>query len=223
MSLVPQPKSQFLTKVTKADLARSQEEMPLVDKLFRRKFAVFVPAAYLYSEEDFARGVAVTGDKDRDRRAAQEPEQVFIPIAPDDDHPGPNILEFFEQDIPCNFRYEKDVVTVYNILMEHFRVMAAEINQNPLMSKEKRERIMTDLTRFDALASKLHGSTHELLPKHLGGNTLEHKLRMLLKPKMGSEGTLTPTEPENTVPEYQPFSTGISRQILKGGGKNKWR
>ena len=216
MSLVPQPQSRFLAKVTKQDMAERLEKMPVADKLFRRKFAVLVPAAYLYSDEDFARGVPVTDDKDRDRKAANELERTFMAIAPDDSNPGPNILEFFENDIPCSFCEPNDVMAVYKILMEHFKEMARYLNEEPLMGKEKRERILGDLSRFDALASKLHPTAHTLFPKHLGTDSVEFRLRQVLKPRMGTLGIDAALPKEQEVPEYQGYTTGISRQLLKG-------
>jgi len=215
-SILSQPKSSFNRRLTKKDVEKAADELPLADKLFRRKFAVYVPAAYLYNDADFAKGVIVTGDKERDTRSAHELELAYLPIAPDDKNPGPNILEFFETEIPCSFRYEAEVTKVYEILMQHFREMAQYINNEPLMNPTKRERIIADLTRFDALAAKLHPQAHSLLPKHLGMSSVESKLKMFLRPVLATKEVKEEEAAAPAVPEYSSFQVGISPSILKG-------
>jgi hypothetical protein len=222
MTLRNIPKSRFAQKLTKKDMQRLADEAPLADKLFRHKYQVYIPAAYLYNDEDFARGVIVSGDKQRDIQAANEIEIAYLPIAPDDNAPGLNILELFEEQVPCTFRYESEVTKVYNILMDHFKKMAEYIQDNPLMNPTKRERIIEDLRRFDALAAKLHPQAHSLLPRHLNANSVEHRLQMLLRPVIPNQDTRETEAPqEAAVPEYKSFEVGISPSILKGS--KRWR
>lgn len=213
------PKSRYARNFTKKEMEKIAEEAPLSEKLFRHKFQVYIPAAYLYSEEDFALGVIVSGDKERDTQAANEIVTAYLPIAPDDDAPGPNILEFFEQEVPCTFRYETDVTKVYNILMEHFKKMAMYMGENPLMNPQKRERIIADLTRFDVLAAKLHPSAHTLLPQHLKANSVEARIMALLRPVVPSHDARAEKANQNEptpIPEYKSFEVGLSPSLLKG-------
>lgn len=215
------PKSRFNRKLTKADMKKQLDDMPTHDKLFKRKFRCVVPAAYLYDDEDFARGVAVTGDKRRDKQAANEPENVFLPIAADDDKPCPNILEFFEQEIPIELFYAADMLAVYDILQEHFKKMAFHLGDNPLMNRDKRARIIKDLQRFDLLAAKMHPVAHSMLPKHLAPNSVENRLRMLFNPVLQANKQLLANPngeklDENNVPAYTSVNERLPPSILKG-------
>lgn len=224
MTLRNLPKSRYARNLTKREMEKMAEEAPLSEKLFRHKFQVHIPAAYMYSDEDFARGVIVSGDKERDTQAANEIVLAYLPIAPDDDNPGLNILELFEQEVPCTFRYETDVTKVYNILMEHFKKMAQVIGENPLMNPDKRERIIADLGRFDVLAAKLHPSAHTLLPQHLKGSSVESRIMAILRPTVLSQDAKAEKAKKDEpapIPEYQSFEVGLSPSLLKG--TKRWR
>lgn len=215
------PKTRFNQKMSKADLKKQLDEMSTRDKLFKRKFRAVVPAAYMYDDEDFARGVSVTGDKTRDKQAANELENVFLPIAADDDSPCPNILDFFEREVPIELYYPSDMVAIYDILQEHFKKMAFYIGDNPLMNREKRHRIVQDLQRFDVLAAKIHPVAHSLLPKHLSASNIENKLRMLFNPAMQARQELLVSPDgshvdENNVPTYTSVNDRLSPTVLKG-------
>ena len=219
MTLRNLPKSRYARNLTKKEMEKMADEAPLSEKLFRHKFQVHIPAAYLYNEEDFARGVIVSGDKERDTQAANEIAIAYLSIAPDDDNPGLNILELFEQEVPCTFRYETDVTKVYNILMEHFKKMAEVIGENPLMNPEKRERIIADLTRFDVLAAKLHPSAHNLLPQHLKRSSVESRIMSILRPAVLTQEARAEEAARNEpapIPEYKSFEVGLSPSLLKG-------
>lgn len=224
MTLRNLPKSRYARNLTKKEMEKIADEAPLSEKLFRHKYQVHIPAAYLYNEEDFARGVIVSGDKELDAQAANEIVVAYLPIAPDDDQPGLNILELFEQEVPCTFRYESDVTKVYNILMEHFKKMAQVIGENPLMNPDKRERIIADLTRFDVLAAKLHPSAHTLLPQHLKRTSVESRILAILRPTVLSQEARSEEAAKNEpapIPEYQSFEVGLSPSLLKGN--KRWR
>ena len=224
MTLRNLPKSRFARNLTKREMAKIAEDAPLAEKLFHHKFQLYVPAAYMYTEEDFARGVIVSGDKQRDAQSANEIAVAYLPIAPDDDNPGQlSILKLFEEEIPCTFRYEAEVTKVYNILMEHFQKMAEYIGANPLMNPEKRARIIEDLRRFDVLAAKLHPNAHVLMPQHLKADSLENRLRMFLRPTLATQETKE-AEAESAaapIPEYKSFEVGLSPSLLKGN--KRWQ
>lgn len=223
MTLRKLPKSRFAQNLTKKDMAKIAEQAPLAEKLFRHKFQVYVPAAYLYTDEDFARGVIVSGDKQRDAQSANEIAVAYLPIAPDDGAPGLNILELFEQEIPCTFRYEAEVTKVYDILMEHFKKMAEYIGSNPLMNPDKRSRVIEDLRRFDVLAAKLHPNAHTLMPQHLRVDSIEHRLKMFLRPTVANQETKEAEAAAATapIPEYKSFEVGLSPSLLKGN--KRWQ
>lgn len=215
-------KSRYSRNITKQQMAAELDAKPTAFQLFKRTFSVVVPAAHMYTDADFEKGVVVTGDKDADAKSAHERIVAYLPIAPDETQPAHNILEFFEQDIPCEFRYEKDVNTVYDIIMRHFKDMGLYLNENPLMNPTKRERIIEDLRRFDVLAAKLHPQAHTILPRHLKSDSIENRLRLLLRPAIVSqdvrEAEQTATE---KLPDYKSFEVGLSASILKGN--KRWQ
>lgn len=208
----------FNRKMTPAERERTRAAAAANEsagyKLFHRKFKVTIPAAYLYTEEDFARGVVITGDRKSDMQSAHELVAVFMPIVCDDTRWQPNILEFFEQQIP-NFMLTtpEDTKEVYDIIQQHFKDKAQELREVVNISRERKERVMRDLERLNALSSFLHEPVHTALPKHLHHDSLDNQLRRVLDPRLQTgpspEEKQAAAEAAAAIPQYEGYESKL--------------
>lgn len=203
-------------------LKKQIDDMSPVDRIFQLKFKVSMPAAYLYTEEDFARGVNVTGDRERDARAAQEIETLFIPIvANDKPSPLPSILLYHKQNVPdFNLVHSEDVARVYQIIVDYLEFQSKNLNENLNLTEARRIELYNDLEDLNKLAAFIHPNAHaSAIPKHLNPDSLTSRLR--LRPKVGIGATqrgyaTAPTLPEShPTPEYKGLDTMLGSQILE--------
>lgn len=203
-------------------LKKQIDDMSPVDRIFQLKFKVSMPAAYLYTDEDFARGVHVTGDRERDARAAQEMETLFMPIvANDKPRPLPSILSYHKQNVPgFTLVHSEDVPRVYQIIVDYLEFQSRNLNENLNLPEAKRMELYNDLEDLNKLAAFIHPNAHATaLPKHLNPDSIISRLR--LRPKVGIGATErgyghapVSSEPQ-PVPEYKGLDTMLGSQILE--------
>lgn len=185
-------------------------------KLFNRRFKIEVPTAFIYTDEDFARGIRLSDSREDDVRTANELVSIFLPIVREDDDPNPSILSLFELEVPdlrvCQL---EDLKNIYDIITTHFGEMAEYMSRTVNLSEDRRARIVDDLTRLDKLAAFLHTPVHTAIPQHLAPDSIESKIKMFLKRPIVHEDTEPTVVGKPEVPTYEGYQPTLNPRRFK--------